>query len=258
MPTESQAYSNARQAAAATGRPALVVATLHVPGDGKEPYFGSRRTFKSGVEAAKRSAEANGWIIVDVVEPPEQLPSRINHITPTGEPKLMTKTTDTLTDDEVLERVNRVVNVDVEEMTEEAMRAFWGVIAQKFPHAPGDLEPLVVWEFDQAVQKAVRAWLENVYTMDLDALKALERQFSIFRPNVVFERRAGYVSFPVSRGRVFCLVQEGDWANDVRLYGGILNRHEMELIDGEAFQIESNDVQEVATALDQWLLSWGY
>lgn len=53
-----------------------------------------------------------------------------------------------------------LMSTKINELTQDALDAFWEVIAKQFPNAKsGDLSPLVSFHLTQAAESAVRAWV---------------------------------------------------------------------------------------------------
>ena len=51
---------------------------------------------------------------------------------------------------------------EIEHLTEDALDAFWELVAERFPNAEsGDLSPLTSFALGQAAETAVKEWIGN-------------------------------------------------------------------------------------------------
>jgi len=72
--------------------------------------------------------------------------------------------------------------MNMQQITNEALDAFWQVILRHFPQATtGDLSPLATFQLDQAAEVAVREWIANNVTTQETEIAAGYR-FRLFRP----------------------------------------------------------------------------
>lgn len=66
--------------------------------------------------------------------------------------------------------MNRAMKITkmAEDLLEEAQSAFWAVVANKYPNAPGDFTPEQTITFDNACRIAISQWINN--NVDVDAI----------------------------------------------------------------------------------------
>ena len=58
---------------------------------------------------------------------------------------------------------------EIEQLTEDALDAFWEFVAERFPNAKtGDLSPLASFALGQAAETAVKEWIGNNATPQED------------------------------------------------------------------------------------------
>lgn len=71
--------------------------------------------------------------------------------------------------------------MNIQQLTNEALEAFWQVIVKHFPKATtGDLSPLTTFHLDQAAEAAVHEWISyNATTRESDI--AVGYRFTLFR-----------------------------------------------------------------------------
>lgn len=73
-------------------------------------------------------------------------------------------------DDPTPSNMNRAMKITkmAEDLLEEAQSAFWAVVANKYPNAPGDFTPDQTITFDNACRIAISQWINN--NVDVDAI----------------------------------------------------------------------------------------
>lgn len=50
----------------------------------------------------------------------------------------------------------------LESLAEEALDAFWDVVARRYPEAmTGDVSPLTTFQLSQAAERAIEEWVDN-------------------------------------------------------------------------------------------------
>jgi hypothetical protein len=107
--------------------------------------------------------------------------------------------------------------MNTQQLTNEALDAFWQVIVKHFPQTTtGDLSPLATFQLHQAAESAVRDWIAtNVTTQESDI--AAGYRFRLFRP---VDRFPDFLAPIGLTGTVIAVDDSGVWGRmDQRIAG---------------------------------------